>query len=247
MADMNRLAELRARQFPGLPLDCGAEAHPGIVDTEEWRDWTERKTTPDQLRIENYLAGFDLSGKRILHVGVGNSGLAQRFAGRVKEIFGTTVVGAEAERGNNLGLSNYRVVVHNKYSKDVSEVPAGFDFIVDNNPSSFCCCLRHLVAALDFYASHLADGGQVLGDRSGLAWAIDANPGWGFGLDDFAQVAALAGLSCYRINYDTFALAREEPLKPPPLWRAAIGLRSLRRRAAGKVSRMAGSLARASA
>ena len=244
MVDLEKLAELHSHAFSHLPFDCGSQANPGITDTEEWRDWTARKTTPDQLRIEDYLSGFDLAGKRILHVGVGNSGLAERFAGRAEEIFGTTVVDAEADHGNGLALCNYRVIVHNKYSGAGAAVPSGFHFIVDNNPTTFCCCVRHLAAVLDFYRSHLAKGGQVLSDRAGLAWATDANPGWGFSLEELGQIAALCSMRCYRINYETFVIAEERPPKPSIAWRAMIGLRSLARRAERRVLQVAGRLAR---
>ena len=236
MVDMESLAELHNRRFPNLPFDCGAQGAPGIMDAEEWRDWTDRKTSPDQLRIEDYLAGFDLRGKRILHIGAGNSGLAHRLAARAKEIVGTTVVDAEARLGAELGLSNYQVIVHNKYSGEALPVPPSFDFIVDNNPTSFCCCFHHLAAVVEFYVSCIGETGQLITDRAGLRFALSTNPGWGFTIDDFAQVAALASLSCYPINRDTYAFARKMPEKAPLLWRIAIGSRKLGRRSVRRLA-----------
>jgi hypothetical protein len=105
-AGAKALADLRNRRFPSLPLDCGKECDPGIVDVAQWRDWTRMETTPDQLRIEDYLDCFDLADKRILHIGIGNSGLARRFSRRALEIVGTTVVEAEALQGACLALPN---------------------------------------------------------------------------------------------------------------------------------------------
>jgi hypothetical protein len=44
------------------------------------RNWSQKWTTPDQLRIERYIDRFDLRSKRILHIGIGNSGLARRVS-----------------------------------------------------------------------------------------------------------------------------------------------------------------------
>jgi len=235
MSEAEILSQLR-RRFADFPFDCGTRSNPGVMDAEEWRDWTGRETSPDQRRIEDYLGAFNLDGKRILHVGAGNSGLARRLAGRAREIVATTVVEAEAKFGAGFGIPNYRVMVHNKFAADKLAVGAPFDFIVDNNPTSFCCCLRHLAAAVEFYASHLGTRGQLVTDRAGLRWTPVTNPGWGFSVEDFVAVAALAGLSCYRINRDTIVFARQAPEKPPLLWRAVTGLRKLGRSSARRLA-----------
>jgi hypothetical protein len=244
--DPDALLQLRNLRFPQLPLDCGSP-DPGITDVDEWRDWTEMPTTPDQLRIEDYLDRFDLRGKSILHVGAGNSGLAVRFARRAREIVGTTVVASEAAHGRDLGLRNYRVLLHNKYSAESEGVSGPFDFIVDNNPTTFCCCIRHFGAVLDFYASNLAPNGQLVTDRVGLGWTTDApgsNPRWRFSFDDLAQAAPLAGLTAYRISGDTYILAREAPPRPPLRTEFGHFLRSLFGKAKRKLRRLARSILR---
>ena len=230
---------MRRERFPSLSLDCGERVAPGVVDVEDWRDWSRRNTTPDQLRIEDYLDQFDLRGRSILHIGIGNSGLAKRLAARARLICGTTIMPAEIEHAERLRLSNYRVSVHNKY-RGSDDAPDGrFDFIVDNSMTGFCCCLTHLLVMLDFYSSSLAPGGQIVTDRIGLAWAVDPDrPDWGFRFDDLAAVAALAGLKAYRIDANLHVLAHQEPERRPLLRRVPHRARSITRRAYRRLRRL---------
>lgn len=212
---MPPLEKLHAARFAALPLACGRN-EPGIADSDDWRNWAGEDTTPDQRRIEDYLDRFDLAGKRILHVGTGNSSLAKRFHARAAEIVGTTVVPAEAELGNRLALGRYRVLLHNKYA-GAQGLTGPFDFIVDNNPTTFCCCLTHLLAMLELYARILTPGGQVVTDRVGLGWSIDvtgSSKRWGFEPEDLSAAAALAGLALFKVGGQTLVLARSTPAVP---------------------------------
>jgi hypothetical protein len=58
-----------------------------------------------------------LTAARILHVGVGNSKSAQRFANRVRSIDGLTVHHNEKTYAEALAIANYTVYVLNKYSR----------------------------------------------------------------------------------------------------------------------------------
>jgi hypothetical protein len=206
---------LQASRFPQLTLDCGNSTNPGIVDGPDLRDWSGKATTADQQRIENYISRFDLRDKRILHIGIGNSGLGRRFHRRAKEIVGTSIDAPELGLARSLSLSNYTVVDHNKYSGEHDRIPGRFEFIVDNNPTSPCCCVTHLAELFSFFDSKLAHGGQIVTDREGLAWIPDsANPRWRFDFDDLAAAAAAAGFSTHRVNRDIFVLAREQVPKP---------------------------------
>jgi hypothetical protein len=239
----HKLVELHSSRFARLPVDCGRDRDPGVLEPEGWQDWTSKHTTPDQLRIEAYLGRFDLSDKSILHVGIGNSGFATRFATRARRIVGTSIVPAEVEHGASLGLRNYRTVLHNKYSGRDSAVRGTFDFIVDNNPTGYCCCLSHFAAALHFYAARLAPDGQLLTDRRGLAWTPDSegrNRRWEFSFADFAAAARCVGLGAYRMSGDIFALAPGRPEAPPGHVRLQALIKSAFERAAGRAARLAG-------
>lgn len=61
------------------------------------------------------------------------------------------------------------------------ELPAGpYDWIVDNNPTSYACCRRHARLFLDRCAAALAPGGRFVSDRQGLryAWGDGFGLGW---------------------------------------------------------------------
>jgi hypothetical protein len=228
---------LQAQRFPELTFDCGGSVDPGIRFSEELRDWSDKATTPDQRRMERHIDRYDLRQKRILHIGIGNSGLAQRFHRRVKEIVGTTIDEPEIKVAQSLGLSNYRFLVHNKFSGENTALDGRFDFILDNNPTSPCCCIRHLAELFEFYAEKLAADGQIITDREGLEWVPnESNPRWSFGFDDLAAAAAVAGFSAHRADQNVYVLSRSAPLPANP---AAL-LRNLLRRAVmlpGKVAR----------
>ena len=215
MIALGRWRELHARNFPELPFDCGNRSDPGVRRCPDLRDWSAKATTPDQHRMEHYIDRFDLRQKRILHIGIGNSGLARRFHGRVKEIVGTTIDEPEIRVAVSFALPNYHFVIHNKFSRSDDLVEGTFDFILDNNPTSPCCCVRHLAVLFDFYTGKLAPGGQIVTDRQGLEWLPDqSNPRWSFNFDDLAAVGAAAGLSAFRPNRNVYVLSRSAPAAP---------------------------------
>lgn len=204
--------ELHRSRFPELPLDCGNRTDPGIIYSEDLRDWSHKATTSDQARMERYIDRYDLRHSRILHIGIGNSGLAQRFHKRAGEIVGTTIDEPELRVARALALPNYAFVLHNKYSGRNEVVDGTFDVIFDNNPTSPCCCIRHLADLFELYASKLADGGQIVTDQLGLGWVPDdSNPRWSFNFDDLAAAGAAAGLSAYRMNRSVYVLSRTPP------------------------------------
>jgi hypothetical protein len=207
--------ELQRLRFSDLPLDCGKLRDPGVIYSEDLRDWSDKATTPDQARMELYIDRYDLRAKRILHVGIGNSGFAKRFRGRVKDIVGTTIDEPEMEVARSLALPNYTFILHNKFAGKDDVVEGTFDFILDNNPTSPCCCLRHLSDMFEFYLIKLAPSGQIVTDRLGLGWVPDeTNPRWSFDFDDLAAVGAAAGLSAFRMNGNAYVLSRSTPLAP---------------------------------
>lgn len=237
MTTRDRWRELHQRHFAELPFDCGNSTDPGVRYCEDLRDWSDKATTPDQRRIENYIDRFDLRRKRILHIGIGNSGLARRFHRRVQEIVGTTIDEPEMSVARSRAFPNYRFVLHNKFSGRDDAVDGPFDFILDNNPTSPCCCVRHLGELFDFYDKKLAPGGQVVTDRQGLAWVPDGtNPRWSFDFDDLEAVGATAGLSAYRANRQVYVLSRSAPPAPGPV--------SLSRHLLRRAGRLPGQIAR---
>jgi hypothetical protein len=211
---------LHRSRFAALPLDCGNKLDPGVIYSEDLRDWSDKATTPDQARMERYVDRYDLRGARILHVGVGNSGFARRFHRRVGEIVGTTIDPPEIEVARALSLPNYRAVIHNKYSGDDAVIDGQYDFILDNNPTSPCCCFRHLSDMFDLYVKKLAPGGQIVTDRVGLRWIpADANWRWSFDFDDLDAVAGALGLRGFQMTGSVYVLSQAAPPKPDLLSR----------------------------
>ncbi|HEX6660805.1 MAG TPA: hypothetical protein VF067_02920 [Sphingomicrobium sp.] len=218
MTASDRWRELHERHFPDLPFDCGNISDPGVRYSEHLRDWSAKATTPDQRRIEAYIDRYDLRQKRILHIGIGNSGLARRFHRRVKEIVGTTIDEPEMSVARSLSLPNYGYVIHNKFGGEGDLIEGRFDFILDNNPTSPCCCIRHLADLFRFYSEKLSDGGQIVTDRQGLEWVPDGfNPRWSFDFDDLAKVGAAAGLVAFRMNRTIYVLSQSAPSAPGAL------------------------------
>jgi hypothetical protein len=214
--------ELASRRFPELPGDCGNSVDPGIIDTADFRDWSRAGTTPDQLRIERYVDRYDLRTSRILQIGIGASGLASRFHRRVRQIVGTTIDNPEIRRAAELRVPNYDAVLRNKYAAPVRLQEERFDFIIDNNPTSSCCCMKHLARLFSFYDANLSRDGQVVTDRIGLGWVPQVpagNPRWRFDFDDIAAVGRTVGLEAFRINRFVYVLSRSPPRRPVLLWR----------------------------
>lgn len=206
---------LHSTRFAALPEDCGNTSNPGVVYGADLRDWSDKVTTEDQHRMERYIDRFDLRSSRVLHVGIGNSGLAKRFAGRVREIVGTTIDDPEIEVARIASIPGYMVVKHNKYAGQGDLLPDEFDFILDNNFTSPCCCLSHLATMLDMYAEKLSGRGQIVTDQQGLGWIPPgANPRWSFDFDDVAAIAEACGLRATKVSSTVYILSRGEPARP---------------------------------
>jgi len=147
---------------------CGSE-QPGVASNDEAIDWTQQQTTPDQARIEAVLDTMALTGAQLLHVGVGNSKLAQRFASRLTGVDGLTVHHNEKIYADALAIANYTVYVTNKYSRQVvSMLSHTYDFIIDNNLASFACCKTHFFIMLENYLSLLRSQGRILTCQIGM-------------------------------------------------------------------------------
>ena len=147
---------------------CGSE-QPGVASNDEAIDWTRQQTTPDQIRIEAVLASVAHTGAQLLHVGVGNSKLAQRFASRLHRVDGLTVHDNEKIYADALAIANYAVYVLNKYNrKVVSVLPHTYDFIIDNNLASFACCKKHFFVMIENYLSVLRSQGRILTCQIGM-------------------------------------------------------------------------------
>ena len=104
--------------------------------------WETRKTTLDEQQIiEKILEDKLLFNKNILHIGIGNSELAQKVDDSNK-IFGITLSNNEVDYAKSLNLKNYRAVFCDKYSLKFKEIfkNTKFNLIIDTNLKSYSCC-----------------------------------------------------------------------------------------------------------
>lgn len=145
--------------------DCGASE-----PTPDYRDVSfAHAESPDQAEILDVVGPTLGAGARVLHVGVGSSALARRFAARVAWVEGITVVPGEVDVAP--ALPNYRVSLLNKYAPALGGLEGPFHLVVDNNPGSFACCRRHFTAMMDAYAALLAPSGRLVTHRRGARWS----------------------------------------------------------------------------
>ena len=178
-------------RYDDCPEVCGRLDEPGLaLDMPRWIDHTELDTTVDQARIEAVLERLPLGPDvQILHVGVGNSRFAQRFAPRVGWIDGLTVCDPERRLADSLAIPNYRVYLLSKYSREfLTTIRRSFDYVIDNNLASFACCKYHFYRMLDNYLWCLRPAGRVLTDQRGMDWTVEDDPRWQLTYDDLVAL-----------------------------------------------------------
>ena len=102
-----------------------------------------------------------------------------------------------------------------------------YHYIVDNNPTTFCCCRWHLATMLANYSALLLPG--VLTDTVGLGWASQPNdPRWRLAEREWWTLGAAFGLTEVRYTDSVIGVGRGSR------WRAALVMaRSLLSRTAG--------------
>ncbi len=193
----------------GIRWDCGDEVDPGNDEVSEWRDWSERESTEDQQRIERFLKTLRLDGTRFLHVGIGNSAFARTFCAAAALVDGITIQPGEIERAAR--LPGYRTFLVNKFAMDLPAVlPRRYDFIIDNNPSSYACCRKHFLTMMSSYTRLLAPEGSILTDLHGLWWVSTGNDvRWRLSPKTWFQIGSLFDLE--GITHDETVLGLRRP------------------------------------
>lgn len=198
-------------KFHELPWYCGSELDVGIDEVEEWRDWSNLETTPDQKRIEAVLSNIESKNKTLLHVGVGNSELAEKFYQSVDSIDGITIQKGELMKAESLHIPGYRVFLLNKYSFEMTNVlDREYDIIIDNNPSSFACCRKHFYNMLSSYYQMLKPGGLIVTDKVGLGWSTTLNDvRWGLSPEEWFSIGKEFNMDGDRFGKFVIALRKK--------------------------------------
>jgi hypothetical protein len=193
--------------YETCPEICANIDEPGLaLDLPLWVDHAHLETTVDQASIEAALSEMELGGKRLLHVGVGNSQLAQQFAQQFELIDGLTVSENELRLAKSVQIDTYTVFFVNKYSREfVLAIKNKYDFIVDNNLASFACCKFHFYRMLDNYLWALRPGGQILTDQRGMDWVVE-DPRWKLNHADLCALERKFPVKVTKISETVFSL-----------------------------------------
>jgi|GEM_PF-811204 len=178
----------------------------GWVERLEWTG----QASADQQRMMTYLKGLELRGRKLLHVGTGDSGLGTLCAQTAELVDTTSISPLEIDKANALGLPNYRGFLCNKYLIEELLPLAGrkYDLIIDNNLASFACCRLHFLQMMRAYLGMLAPGGAVLVDELSLFYVdhwLDPHE-WALNAQRLGELGALLGFSVRRRSVDQLAL-----------------------------------------
>ena len=186
------MTRVRSR-FDDVREVCRKLDHPGLAtDMPIWVDHTRDETTVDQAHIEDALETMDVDGRRILHIGVGNSGFAVRFAPRAALIDGLTVSEPEKVLADSLAIPDYTVHLLSKYSREFLTVIGNrYDYVVDNNLASYACCKYHFYRMLDNYLWCMEPGGRILTDQRGMDFTVEDDPRWRLTYEDLVGLEEL--------------------------------------------------------
>lgn len=189
---------------------CGNLERPGVaLDIPMWIEHAHLDTTVDQLRIEDALSALQWQGKSLLHIGVGNSRFAERFAAEALLIDGITVCRSEVERATSLRIPNYTVYFLNKYGrKFLLTLTHRYDFVIDNNLASYACCKYHFYRMLDNYLWAMKPGARILTDQRGMDFSVDEKR-WILSYEDLQALEKKFPVQVSRITDTVYAIANE--------------------------------------
>jgi hypothetical protein len=127
-------------QPPSLfPSDCGGPFD--LKPENTITSWESLPTSPAEVAVFDFLRSEQLQWrqKRLLHVGMGNSSLAETFAAGLAEYVGITISLPEIERFKSklANAGNAHVIFLNKYdARMYPKIRGDFDVIVDTSLKS---------------------------------------------------------------------------------------------------------------
>jgi hypothetical protein len=187
--------------------DCGieptVERYDAAADAVSWPliDYSSCAPTDDQMAINRWLTRAPLAGKRILHVGAGNSSIASLLADDVDAVVAVTVSVDEWRHAQRLDLPGYTPLLMNKHGETFANAfdAGSFDYIVDNNLSSFACCQKHFERYFAAIAEAMAEDGVILTHWFGMQWVLDVGvddvePAWLLDEHKLRTIATAFGL-----------------------------------------------------
>ena len=136
--------------------------------------WEFKKSTSDELEIVKFLLNSknNILKKNILHIGVGNSYLAEKLCKFNYKIDGITISKKELDLAKKRKIKNYKVFLINKYSinflKFIKEKK--YDLIIDNNLKSYACCNKSFYFFFNNLNNSMRKNSYIFTSRKGLNW-----------------------------------------------------------------------------
>lgn len=153
-------------------------------DKSSFSYWEDKKTTSDELNIVNYLLIKKKHiDKKILHIGIGNSYVANILTNYLS-IDGVTISMNEIQKAKSYNLKNYNLFLENKLSNDIffKKKPNYYDIIIDTNLKSFSCCQYAFDNLMKIYSSILSNNGFIISSFKGMNWSRIIKPIYSFSL-----------------------------------------------------------------
>ena len=149
--------------------------------------WEHNKVTSDEKHVLNFLKKkISIKGKKILHVGIGNSYIEENLKDFYK-VDGITLSGSEILKANKKKIKNYKIFFLNKFSKNTlfNKKLINYDIIIDVNLKSYACCdiaFKHLIKQ---YVIMLKHSGIIISGKNGMKWSRIIKPVLSFSFKNF--------------------------------------------------------------
>jgi hypothetical protein len=156
-------------------------------DTSNFSYWENKKTTSDEEHIVETIKTNNLvSGKNIMHIGVGNSYFVKNIS-NYNKVDAITLSKNEMDYGLSFNIHNYNIFFQNKYSYKnlLNETLKSYDIIVDVNLKSFACCEEAFYDLFSRYVSMLKPSGIIITGREGMNWSRLIKPVLSFSFKNF--------------------------------------------------------------
>jgi len=149
--------------------------------------WEDRAVTTDELGIIDFLDNEkDIKFKSVLHIGIGNSYFAKKFAKRFN-ITGITISEKEVKKANSMNLINYQAYLLDKYSSQFKNFldKNTFDLIIDTNLKSYTCCQETFEFMISNIFKSINPNGMLITSINGMKWFKDLKPKLSFSFKKF--------------------------------------------------------------
>jgi 2-polyprenyl-3-methyl-5-hydroxy-6-metoxy-1,4-benzoquinol methylase len=149
--------------------------------------WEDRAVTSDEMDIINFLDNKKkIQLRSVLHVGIGNSYFAKKFATRFN-ITGITISQKEVEAAETMQLLNYKVFLFDKYSIQFKKFldKNSFDLIIDTNLKSYSCCQESFEFMINNILKSIKPNGMLITSINGMKWFKKLKPKLSFSLKKF--------------------------------------------------------------